>query len=152
MLQSSRRRNLARFHGWTATDGNIGEKNVSKRSIVPKILLRRNKFRLAILTSIFLIVIFSSLRQKTFVLTCRLVTWYLEAHCESEDVALWRGTHLKEKFPDLDTTVDIDLVVSHCDLPVDWIFKWAAPLEFRKITIFSKVRITEVFAERKYLS
>jgi hypothetical protein len=141
MLKSSRRRNLSRLHEWIGTDGsNLGKKHFSKRSILPRMVLRRKKFRLVVLMSTYLlgIVLFSSLRQKAFVLLCRLITSYLEAHCESEDVALWRGTHLEKKFPELDKTSKIDLVVSHCDLPIDWIFEWAAPLEFSNISIFSK--------------
>ena len=142
MQQSSRRRN-PRPHDWIAADGdNLEKKGISKRLILPRIVSRRRKHRLIILTSTCLSVIlaFFFLRQKSFVLLCHLVTWYLKAHYKSEDVALWRGTHMKEEFSKLDTTAKIDLVVSHCDLPVGWIFEWAAPLEFRTISIFSKCR------------
>jgi len=141
MLQSSRRRNLARLNEWIATDGsNLGKKHISKRSTVPKITMGRNKLRLVTLmiTCLLGVVMVSSLKKKAFDLLCRLVTWYLETHYKSEDVALWRGTHLEEKFPELDTAEKLDLVVSHCDLPIGWIFEWAAPLKFRNISIFSK--------------
>jgi len=140
--QSPRRRSHKSLRKGIATaDGsNPGKKHFSERSFLPRIDLRRDKFRLVVLTSIYLlgIVLFSSLLQKAFFLLCSRITSSLEGHCESEDVALWRGTHLEEKFPELDKAATIDLVVSHCDLPIDWIFEWAAPLEFRTISIFSK--------------
>lgn len=143
MLQSSRRRNLSRLQNWIATAANengLKKKYVSKRSVTPRTVLRRKRSRLIPLAStcLLLVVTYFSFRQKSFVMLCRLVTRYLETRRTSEEIALWRGTHLKENFPKLDTTAKIDLVVSHCDLSIDWIFKWAAPLEFRNISIFSK--------------
>ena len=140
MFQASRRRNPARFGEWIETDeSSIGGRHVSRRPILPTTASRRKRFRLRILMIACLLVIvrLSSLRQKSFVQLCRLVTWYLDTH-HSEDIALWRGTHLEENFPKLDTTAKIDLVVSHCDLPIDWIFEWASPIKFRNISIFSK--------------
>eukprot|EP00751_Fragilariopsis_kerguelensis_P003707 CAMPEP_0170818574 /NCGR_PEP_ID=MMETSP0733-20121128/40839_1 /TAXON_ID=186038 /ORGANISM="Fragilariopsis kerguelensis, Strain L26-C5" /LENGTH=126 /DNA_ID=CAMNT_0011178757 /DNA_START=235 /DNA_END=612 /DNA_ORIENTATION=- len=40
--------------------------------------------------------------------------------------------------PPLDTSTRINLVVSHCDESIDWIFEWANPLEFNDVIIFSK--------------
>ncbi len=141
MPQSFRRRSLIRPRDFVATDEiSLQNKGVSKRSILCRFISQRDKSRLLLLMSTCLVMamLFPALGQKTFRTICRLVTWYFEVHCESEDVALWRGTHLEQKFPKLDTKETIDLVVSHCDLPIDWIFDWAAPLEFRDIRIFSK--------------
>ncbi len=142
MLQSSRRRNLSRLHNWmaAANENGLEKKGISKRSFSPRTVLRRKPSRLVLLasTSLVLVVIFLDFRHQSFVKLCLIVTSYLESHCRSEVIALWRGTHLKENFPKLDTTAKIDLVVSHCDLPIDWIFEWLAPLEFRNVSIFSK--------------
>ncbi len=141
MSQFSRRRSLHRPEDCIATDeDSLEKKGVSTRLILSRMISRKNKSRLfGLMSSCFLIIVaFPHLGQKTFHALCRRVTWHLEADRQSEDVALWRGTHSGETFPELDTTEEVDLVVSHCDLPIDWIFEWAAPLEFRNITIFSK--------------
>ena len=141
MLHSPRRRHPDKHNERNETNGSkYGNGYLSKRPSLPRNMLRRNKLQLIVLSTCLMcfVFVFSPLRQKSFVLLCRLVTLYLQAHCESEDVALWRGTLLKEKIPALDISTKIDLVVSHCDIPVDWIFEWAAPLEFRDILIFSK--------------
>ena len=102
----------------------------------------RKKLRLAVLATAFLLgfVKLFSIDRVAFHALCRLVTSYLDAHRDSQDDALWRGARFHEtNTPDLDTrTARIDLVVSHCDRPVDWIFEWADPLGFRNTTIYSK--------------
>ena len=106
---------------------------------------RKNKLQrliiILITSSTCLLVLYPPIRLKCFILLCRSITLYLQNCCNSEEenVALWRGTKLKEKIPPLDISLKIDLVVSHCDISIDWIFEWAAPLiEFQAITIFSK--------------
>jgi hypothetical protein len=105
---------------------------------------RKNKLQQLIIILISsttcLLVLYPPVRLNLFILLCRSITLYLQNCCnsESEAVALWRGTILKEKIPSLDTSSKIDLVVSHCDISIDWIFEWADTLEFRNITIFSK--------------
>ena len=82
--------------------------------------------------------VFRPLRNITFIMLCRSVTLYLQSR-NSEEVALWRGSILQEKIPPLHASTSINLIVSHCDLSIDWIFTWAAPVEFNDIIIFSKI-------------
>ena len=79
----------------------------------------------------------------------RNITSYLVSQSESQEGVLWRGTIQKEDFSPLlltsttttisDSTTKIDLVVSHCDRPLNWIFdEWASSFAFESIRIFSK--------------
>jgi hypothetical protein len=138
--------------------GNNNSKGVVVRrecaSSLPRFVVhisRKNKLQrliiILITSSTCLLVLYPPVRLRFFNLFCRSITLYLQNCCNSEEeVALWRGTILKEKIPPLEISLKIDLVVSHCDLSIDWIFEWAAPLEFRNITIFSKCDIAVIGA------
>ncbi|KAL3936792.1 MAG: hypothetical protein SGBAC_007965 [Bacillariaceae sp.] len=71
----------------------------------------------------------------------RYLTKYLAWKADTEEGSLWRGTlpSSRWKTPTALQNVKVDLVVSHCDLPLDWIFdEWAKPITFDKITVISK--------------
>jgi hypothetical protein len=69
-----------------------------------------------------------------------LVTLWLLSHTpNTPENALWKASVADSlSFSQVDHNFTIDLVVSHCNLPIDWIFEWADPYKFRDVTIFSK--------------
>lgn len=139
VVPSARRRSTSKLSDSNGSSNpNDAKTQVSvKRPMLPRVWMGQS-IRAWVLLIVGFILGFNVIRRIIFGQTPPLVTKYLNSRLDSEDVALWRGTMLKENIPDLDTSAQIDLVVSHCDLPIDWIFQWAAPIKFRKVTIFTK--------------
>lgn len=74
---------------------------------------------------------------------CRAITIRLESQSNTYDEIIWRGKPRKSLptgFTIESNTLcpNIDLVISHCDSPLDWIFHWASGVSFQSITVFSK--------------
>lgn len=82
-------------------------------------------------------------RSMLFRALCRAITLYFQSSSQFTTIehSLWRGS-----LPDTmilvpreaSATLNLDLVISHCNLPLNWIFEWASPLAFSNITIISK--------------
>ncbi|CAJ1954696.1 unnamed protein product [Cylindrotheca closterium] len=69
----------------------------------------------------------------------RYLAFYLAWRADTVDGSLWRGTLPSYQWKAATLkNVQADLVVSHCDLPLDWIFKWTKAITFDKITVISK--------------
>mmetsp|Transcript_29867 Transcript_29867/g.71780 ORF Transcript_29867/g.71780 Transcript_29867/m.71780 type:complete len:412 (+) Transcript_29867:74-1309(+) len=70
----------------------------------------------------------------------RYLVNYLAWKADTLEGSLWRGTLPSYQWKTADLqNVGVDIVVSHCDLPLDWIFqKWAKPITFDKVTVISK--------------
>jgi hypothetical protein len=72
----------------------------------------------------------------------RLITLYLIHHTpQTQENALWKASVLLQDETHVDISdYTIDLVVSHCNIPIDWIFTSFAsdPATFRNITIITK--------------
>ena len=72
---------------------------------------------------------------------CRYCVDYLAWKADTVEGSIWRGTlprHLWKQQNDFLYKPKIDLVISHCDLPLDWSFELAGPVRLDKITILSK--------------
>jgi hypothetical protein len=92
----------------------------------------------AVLCGLF-VVVFLWQRFALYRTLQRSIVWYFVAQSNNPEGALWRGTLVKEQIPSLgNTEISIDLVVSHCNRPLDWIFEWASPLSFNNISVVSK--------------
>jgi hypothetical protein len=91
-------------------------------------------------------------RRLLFRALCRVITLYFQSQSQfkTTELSLWRGSlpdseilpiHLQQN-----SRLNIELVVSHCNLPLNWIFEWASPFVFSNITIISKCNETVVGA------
>ncbi|KAL3940009.1 MAG: hypothetical protein SGBAC_005361 [Bacillariaceae sp.] len=74
---------------------------------------------------------------------CRCITLRIQSSAEYNSLngRLWRGSIPQDEVPigDYASTATIELVVSHCNLPLDWIWAWTESVEsISNITIISK--------------
>jgi hypothetical protein len=93
-------------------------------------------------------------RRFLFKTLCRGITLYFQSQSQfkTTEHSLWRGslpdsgeilpTSSIYNIQDQNSRVNIELVVSHCNLPLNWIFDWASPFVFSNITIISKCNET----------
>lgn len=88
---------------------------------------------------VFVIVLFLWKRFAIYRTFQRSLVWYLTILSDNPEGALWRGTLVRGAISATgETKPRIDLVVSHCNQPLDWMFEWVSPLPLNKITIVSK--------------
>jgi hypothetical protein len=88
-------------------------------------------------------------RSLLFKELCREIKLKVQSgsHYNTNEDSLWRGSfpvqELKQEVGRKIPSVNIDLVISHCNQPLSWIFdEWAPSVIFSSITIISKCNTT----------
>ena len=115
---------------------------LGRKSIFDRMKRRIIRFYLPLVFILVTLQVQFSVLENTVNAMLHRVTTHLLTEPMTPSLALWRGSVVMKSGErhKIDDAVKIDLVVSHCDTPLNWIFEEWAPtnFQFANIYVFSK--------------